>query len=818
VGGLLAALLALLPSSAAARAFTVDDLLRVEAFGQVSLDPGERRLVYERLRPIKAASAFDADYFNRHRRSELFVVDVRQPGPGRRLLPPAEGVGHVLGPWSPSGRRLVVYRFRDRRWTLGVFDVEQAAVRWLDVTPEHPGWGRTVQWRTDDALVVIARPDRRAPSIMSAWAATDRLSAHWRAARAGTTPTRTAVGSGAYRELPPAPPPNQLVQVDAITGRVRPLALGLFHDLELSPNGRYVAVLEWRERLPVDPVQPFLQGESDRRRSVRIVEATTAQAWLASGRRDVLPNLLTWSPASDALLIWTRDGAEPWAAGAPMRLDPARRSAATVDLGRLKPAMLQTGLRTPVVIADWLGQDPILYVEAAGRRDWVRLGSAPAVLTASMAEVPPRIAALDSDRFWIVAGNTGWRIGSSGAVRETLPSDPPRVQPTELVDLGQRFAFNNPWRSDAPPASSATSSQRAHLALGPNPRGSRPLVDGRTRASGPRLRVIEHVDSRFRQSLHLTWNGRAPVQIDRLNAHFESLDFASRHPVHHRSPSGEPLTSWLLLPPRASGPRPPLIVVPYPGSTHPAPPAAADPASLGVMVNLSVLTGAGYAVLAPSLPRGEEPGAGLTLQTLAAVDAAAKIGGFDPERLALWGHSFGGYGALAIAGQTDRFRAVVAANGVYELASGWGEFSPNPRVLPEDGLSIRSRAGWTETGQGAMGAPPWAAADRYRRNSPLSAADRISAPVLLIASDRDYIPVSQAEALFTALYRQNKDAVLLTYFGEGHVLGSPANIRDMTTFTLDWISRALAREPVTATHPATVTPRLAPNSPAGPGA
>ena len=43
----------------------------------------------------------------------------------------------------------------------------------------------------------------------------------------------------------------------------------------------------------------------------------------------------------------------------------------------------------------------------------------------------------------------------------------------------------------------------------------------------------------------------------------------------------------------------------------------------------------------------------------------------------------------------------------------------------------------------------------------------------------------------TALYRQRKDAALLTYWGEGHTFASPANIRDLYASILDWLALTL---------------------------
>ena len=231
----------------------------------------------------------------------------------------------------------------------------------------------------------------------------------------------------------------------------------------------------------------------------------------------------------------------------------------------------------------------------------------------------------------------------------------------------------------------------------------------------------------------------------------------------------------------------------YPGAVYTRPHPWLEPGGANFVTSAQVLAGLGYAVLTPSLPRdsADEPIEGLGPQIEAVIDAAAEVGGFDDERLVLWGHSYGAYGALAAAAQSDRFSAVIAMNGPSDLAREWGEFVPTRRAFPDDGLSIRSKAGWVETGQGSMGAPPWADSEAYVRNSPFYMVEQITAPVMLVAADMDYSTLSGAEAMFSALYRLGRDAQLVVYHGEGHILASPANHRDLYERIHSWLIRTV---------------------------
>ena len=49
----------------------------------------------------------------------------------------------------------------------------------------------------------------------------------------------------------------------------------------------------------------------------------------------------------------------------------------------------------------------------------------------------------------------------------------------------------------------------------------------------------------------------------------------------------------------------------------------------------------------------------------------------------------------------------------------------------------------------------------------------------------------EVRKLFGVLYRLDREAALLTYYGEGHVLASPANLKDLHAHILDWLARYL---------------------------
>ena len=290
-------------------------------------------------------------------------------------------------------------------------------------------------------------------------------------------------------------------------------------------------------------------------------------------------------------------------------------------------------------------------------------------------------------------------------------------------------------------------------------------------------------------------NPSGATSVLKLNAAYAGVTPPQIVPIPHKGAKGETLTSWLYLPAdRAAGGKLPLVVIPYRGQVFAKPPAHLALGTWNESANAQILVGAGYAVLAPSLPydvETGEPALGLADDILRAVDAALARGDLDPDRIALFGHSFGGMSVVNTAIQSPRFKTVIASAGLFDFISNWGIFLQHQAAIPQDGYSPNLTNGMTEHAQPGMGAPPWADPLRYLRNSAIFQADKLNVPVLILHGETDELGVFQAQELFSALYRQGKDAELVTYWGEGHNTMSPANIVDRYAIILDWLKRTL---------------------------
>ncbi|MGW0394950.1 prolyl oligopeptidase family serine peptidase [Streptomyces sp. NPDC003042] len=136
----------------------------------------------------------------------------------------------------------------------------------------------------------------------------------------------------------------------------------------------------------------------------------------------------------------------------------------------------------------------------------------------------------------------------------------------------------------------------------------------------------------------------------------------------------------------------------------------------------------------------------------AVAGALAAEGTADPHRLAVRGASAGGWTAAASLAATDLYACAAIIYPVLELRS----FAAETHDLESH---------YTDS----LAGPPQTLALRCRERSPVSRADRITAPFLLLQGlDDPVCPPAQAERLLAALRGRTVPHAYLTFEGEGH--------------------------------------------------
>lgn len=774
-------LLTPVPPALGQAAFTAERLVRMEAFGAVQITPSGRWAIVERRGPYDSAGSYALGQFASATITDLIVADATGRMPDR-VIGEDDTAGYQIGPVSPDERRMVVYRQRGAARDLGVLTFQTGALQWFTVTPELPVLGRTIAWRGDGELLVVAMAAGETPLYHRLGHGTqDRTIALWRAAADGRQASVTQVWSGEDRDRRAHAPPRRLVRV-ALDGGLTVLAEGDFIDLEPSPDGRHVAVLGAAEDLQPSPDARITIGTPTRRRRLDLIDLETGEVTRPT-TRDVLSHLLAWSPDSDTLLVFARPDGQAWTDGEVIAIRPrigTGTDVAPLDLGPARPAVLETaGEKTPYVRAVWTDDGPLVLADHPdGRRAWTSPGGR------------PRLEAGGAASRFARREHRTWAHGSGGAAPLDAPATRLELQPVpgSTSPAGSRAS----WNPD-PVALGRTALRDPDGCLRAGPAAAARLcpwsaVDA-VAANASTAVSLETDPNGVRRAV--LWREAGTRSLAVLNEDFAAVSWPAIREVRHADRDGAALSSWLLLPPGAPPPDGwPVILSIYPGRVWGQAPGAFQPGSEMSQLSPLVLTGAGYAVLAASLPltpadAGAMPDLSRRLeQILAAAAAQADI---DQSRVAIMGHSFGGQAALRVATQSDRFQAIVASAAMADLGTAVRE-TPFFRTHPEEGVYSNSAAGYFESGQGAMGRLPWDQPDAFVAASPLYGAGRISTPVLMIAGDQD--PIG-SESMFAALYRRNQDASLITYWGEGHNLVSPANIVDLHHRVIRWLDEKL---------------------------
>jgi len=230
------------PAAGQGRPLGIDDVLSMEAFGVASISPDGERAVYERRGPYDSAPRYDLGHRSVWAVTDLFVVDLEGKGVPHRLLPRERDGGLLLGPWSPTGRRLLVYRLAGDGLEAGIADPQAGTVGWTGLTPDMPFSGAHAAWLDDDRLVLTIRPGGSLPWMLRHdGASQSERTRQWALMADGDRPSRTVVdtaGGVASAQTPPRP--LQLVEIRAAAPSTQPRTLweGEILDVAGAPEPR----------------------------------------------------------------------------------------------------------------------------------------------------------------------------------------------------------------------------------------------------------------------------------------------------------------------------------------------------------------------------------------------------------------------------------------------------------------------------------------------------------------------------------------------------------------------------------------------------
>lgn len=178
-------------------------------------------------------------------------------------------------------------------------------------------------------------------------------------------------------------------------------------------------------------------------------------------------------------------------------------------------------------------------------------------------------------------------------------------------------------------------------------------------------------------------------------------------------------------------------------------------------INYSYYANKGYIIFNPDVEYEiGEPGASAYNAVVSGVEALSKKQFIDKSRIAVQGHSWGGYQIAHLLNKTNIFKCAESGAPVVNMVSAYGGIRWG---------SGMSRMFQYEKTQSRLGKTLWEDRDVYLRNSPIFEMDKMNTPVLILHNDNDgAVPWYQGIEYFMALRRLGKPAWFLNYNGEPH--------------------------------------------------
>jgi dipeptidyl aminopeptidase/acylaminoacyl peptidase len=244
------------------------------------------------------------------------------------------------------------------------------------------------------------------------------------------------------------------------------------------------------------------------------------------------------------------------------------------------------------------------------------------------------------------------------------------------------------------------------------------------------------------------------LEVGQVRPQLEGRTLAQVQPIEVPAPDGVMIPAYLTLPPGSSGKNLPAVVLPHGG------PSARD--EWGFDWLSQFFAARGYVVIQPEF-RGSDGYGDAWLNkngfqnwrtSIGDVTAAAKYlvskGIADPNRIAIFGWSYGGYAALQSAVvEPTLYKAAIAVAPVTDFAMVKAEaedFTISDLVKRE------------------IGAGP-----HIVEGSPLQNAQRIKVPVLLVHGDMDTnVNIRESQAMEAALKKSGTPVEMLTFAGLDH--------------------------------------------------
>ena len=792
------------PDELERRPYSVDDMLRTEGIGDVRFAPDSGSIIFEYAPPYEERAQYGVDIGGK-----ILTVKLSEGNNPKSLFQHDPETRYWLGERSPNGKRVLVYQATRTQFAAFVYDFSDETLTQL---PHRPQMNERFElnspiWINDrEVIYSSSSTDWDEYGIRARPYSADRVAELRNLAFDGEVSSTSITTHPAYHWYE-----GSLLSFDVVSKASTILAEGRFGSFALSEDRERLAALRLGQRSinpSVDILTDFVRY--DTQLYVFDLEEATHKAFLDEGH--VAVDTLRWSTDGSKLAFFSWDDAKPQTDGDHHILHTD--DASTVPLGspnfRIGGASFAgTGVQWRPIAAEWLGDELVVFGSQIGATDdgksrWYSVDSK----TGDLREVVPgantsgSVNKLQDGSVLIRSENGHFVVNESANVDAIGFADAHLYRVLSLSnEANDEIAFvKNTNEGSHLVFYSVSANEAVFVSLDVDEK-----ILAYNAGTGDFITRLDSIDGGLLY-LRNKVGGRAPVF--KFNAHLAFVEHPRWTTISYMSPSGAETYSCVLLPfgydPHLSYP---TIVDVYPGtgqSCQNGDRLRQRPlgGSVPISRNVSLLSAQGYLVVTPSNSYAENSKdgvlfEGLTDQVDAALDALIAAGMTDADRIGVWGFSNGSMASLWLATDSDRYKAIVSMFGAVspylEYFQGASSFTfelglgrPIINLVQfeaQQGLLPRS-----------MGASAITDPEVYLRSSPLDRAEQICAPVMLVHSDFDSFSMFHYEAIFTALYRLNKEAELVRYFGEGHGIRSPKNIRDFYDRVFNFFEKNLASE------------------------
>jgi len=280
--------------------------------------------------------------------------------------------------------------------------------------------------------------------------------------------------------------------------------------------------------------------------------------------------------------------------------------------------------------------------------------------------------------------------------------------------------------------------------------------------------------------LNLNGSASAPTPLTSMNAdNLKDVEFGEASSFTFPGWNGDTVQAWRVLPPGFDPSKKyPLLLLMHGG------PENSWANLFHYRWNAQLFAAAGYVVIMPNFHgssgfglkfmdaiKGQWGGAPYEDQ-MKAVDTALTWPFVDTTRVAAAGASYGGYMANWVEGHTDRFRAIVSHDGLYDLTTMFYSSDFAGGILQE------------------FKGTPWENPKALIDQAPVTYAANFKTPMLIVHGANDYrVDQSQGLAMFQVLQAEHVPSKLLFFEEENHWVLKPADSILWYHTVLDWLDQ-----------------------------